>query len=191
MLGCPPTSIISIPCRSTISTTWPLPGCTTSLETMPQHKWWAPSAWVQSYHVHLHELPDFLLWPRRLILTLGCLCAFSLHFRCRADASFFNLSPSRLSTRSETTHTPSCTCWLCRVLTLPATRLLFEKATRSVLLLLSPQHTHQFGLVGIIVLCDLLLFLAFYDRFNHFLSVCPDHPRTKNNCYKIITLRAS
>lgn len=48
MLGCPPTSITSTRCRSTISTTWPLLGCTTSLETMPQHKWWARSASAQS-----------------------------------------------------------------------------------------------------------------------------------------------
>lgn len=43
--------------------------------------------------------------------------------------------------RSETTHIPSCTCWLCRVSTPPATRLLLERATRLVPLLLSSADT--------------------------------------------------
>ena len=48
MLDCRPTSITSIHCHSTISTTWPLLGCTTSLETMPQRKWWGSSSSLQS-----------------------------------------------------------------------------------------------------------------------------------------------
>lgn len=60
-LGFPPTSITSTRCRSTISTTWPLLGCTTSLETMPQRKWWAPLCLHTINHVHLDELTATLL----------------------------------------------------------------------------------------------------------------------------------
>lgn len=66
------------------------------------------------------------------------------YFHCRADVSFFYLSSPRLSMRSETTHIPSCTCWLCRVSTPPATHLLLERATRFVLApALLPPSRHQ------------------------------------------------
>ncbi len=145
MLGCPPTSITSIRCRSTISTTWPLRGCTTSLETMPQHKWWAPTSSAQSLCLREILISSILGWPASFLVSDCC---------CRADASFFYLSSSRLSMRSETTHIPSCTCWLCRVSTPPATRLLLERATRFVLLLLYPQLTHQSTRIYHCFLCD-------------------------------------
>lgn len=157
MLGCPPTSITSIRYRSTISTTWPLLGCTTSLETMPQHKWWAPSASVQSvmlismsskrFSSRLISIPSNWRWPVFLF-------SFS-DFCCRADGSFFYLSSRRLSMRSETTHIPSCICWLCRVSTPPATHLLSERATRFVPPLPpSPRQTHQSKLIYRCILCD-------------------------------------
>lgn len=73
MLGCPPTSTTSIPCHSTISTTWPLPGCTTSLETMPQHKWWELCSFTRGGR---NELPR--LWRLnscRLILSSRHWCS--------------------------------------------------------------------------------------------------------------------
>lgn len=142
MLDCPPTSTTSTRCRNTISTTWPLLGCTTSLETMPQLKWWALRLSTIN-PVCLFELPAVLSWVapinpniQRLRMTRGSVPLIS------ADASFFYLSSPRLFMRSETTHIPSCTCWLCRVSTPPATRRLSGRATRSVLLLPLPLSRH-------------------------------------------------
>lgn len=62
---------------------------------------------------------------------------------------FACLTPApRSSTRSETTRIPSCTCWLCRVSTPPATRLPSERATRFVPPRRpSPPQTHQSTLI--------------------------------------------
>lgn len=153
MLGCPPTSITSTRCHSTISTTWPLPGCTTSLETMPQHKWWATIN-----HVHLNELPANFLWVSEINLDIQQLRmtyvpVFSTSAAELILASF--ICHPRLSMRSETTHIPSCICWLCRVSTPPATRLLLERATRFVPPLPpSPQQTHKSPLIYHCMLCD-------------------------------------
>lgn len=68
---------------------------------------------------------------------------FSSCNHCRgADCgcSFCACVSSRLSMRSETTRTRSCTCWLCRASTPPGTPPPSEKATRSLSLLpLRPQ----------------------------------------------------
>lgn len=54
--------------------------------------------------------------------------------RRRADCGFFSVPSTRLSMRSETTHTRSCTCWLCRVSIPPGTPPPFERAMRFLLL---------------------------------------------------------
>lgn len=159
-LGFPPTSITSTRCRSTISTTWPLLGCTTSLETMPQRKWWAPLCLHTINHVHLNELTATLLLVSEINLNtqqpgMTRVPIVLSNFCCKADASFFYLSSPRLSMRSETTHIPSCTCWLCRVSTPPATHLQLERAMRFVRLFpRSPQQTHQSTLIYHCFLCD-------------------------------------
>lgn len=59
----------------------------------------------------------------------------SVRFLLWSWSSFFYLSLFRSSMRSETTRIPSCTCWLCRVSTLPGTPPPSERAMRSVQLL--------------------------------------------------------
>lgn len=142
MPGCPLTSTTSTRCRSTISTTWPPPGCTTSPETMPQHKWWEPPSGrslCNKSSLSLWTFTDshFAFWaeaqqPGRT----------GVRFLLWSWSSFFYLSLFRSSMRSETTRIPSCTCWLCRVSTLPGTPLPSERAMRSVQLLsLCLRHT--------------------------------------------------
>lgn len=67
---------------------------------------------------------------------------FSCNYCHRADSGFFSVPSSRLSMRSETTRTRSCTCWLCRVSIPPGTPPLFEKATRLLLLPPLRPQTH-------------------------------------------------
>lgn len=89
-------------------------------------------------HARLHQLPAARLWVGGLISTIAC---FLLCNYCRrADSGCFSVPSSRLSMRSETTRTRSCTCWLCRVSIPPGTPPPFEKATRFPSLLpLRPQ----------------------------------------------------
>lgn len=105
----------------------------------------SPLCLIAINHVCLDELRfssgfgDLSWYPT----TVGWPVFFWCCFFKFPPQSVFYLSSSRLSMRSETTHIPSCTCWLCRVSTPPATRLLLERATRFALLpSLSPQQTH-------------------------------------------------
>lgn len=129
MLDCTLTSITSTRYRSTISTTWPPPGCTTFLETTPQRKWWASPPSLSYDQSCLFW--GFCFW-HSYIYKAGLACVFVV---LSDSCSLFSPSFPRLSMRSETTRIPSCTCWLCKVSTLPATPLLSERATRSVQLL--------------------------------------------------------